>query len=123
MMKKRQGNDSGLVYSTDQGKICRGCGKASGQCRCKKKMGLATKSDGIVRISLDRKGRKGKGVSVISGLPLSVDELKQLAKKLKTRCGSGGTVKAGAVEIQGDHRQVLLEELKKQGYQVKLAGG
>lgn len=119
-MKKQ--NNSGLVYSTEQGRICPGCGKVSRQCRCQKKPSPA-KSDGIVRISLDRKGRKGKGVTIITGLPLDNRALKDLAKKLKTRCGSGGTVKNGVVEIQGDHRPMLLEELKKQDYQVKLAGG
>lgn len=119
---KKNHKDSGLVYSTEQGRTCPECGKASHKCICKKKKPPA-ESDGIVRISLDRKGRKGKGVSVITGLPLDERDLKQLAKKLKTRCGSGGTVKLGVVEIQGDHRSLLMEELKKQGYQVKLAGG
>ena len=121
-MKKRQDNDTGLVYSTEQGRLCPGCGKVSGQCLCKKKT-VPVKADGIVRISLDKKGRKGKGVTLITGLPLGDSDLKELAKKLKTRCGSGGTVKNGVVEIQGDHRQSLLEELIRQGYQVKLAGG
>lgn len=121
-MKKRNDGNSGLVYSTEQGRLCPECGRSAGSCRCKQKQ-TPVKSDGIVRISLDKKGRKGKGVTVITGLPLAVGDLKQLAKKLKTRCGSGGTVKAAVVEIQGDHRQMLLEELQKQGYQVKLAGG
>lgn len=121
-MKKINAGESGLVYSTEQGRICPSCGKKSGQCCCQKQ-GSARKLDGIVRISLDRKGRKGKGVTIVTGLPLVDNDLKQLTKKLKQQCGSGGTVKQGVVEIQGDHRQTLVEELKKQGYQVKLAGG
>lgn len=121
-MKKRNAGDAGLVYSTEQGRLCPACGQPDRQCRCKQRK-VVSKSDGIVRISLDKKGRKGKGVTLVSGLPLDDSDLKQLAKKLKTRCGSGGTVKNGVVEIQGDHRQMLFEEFQKQGYQVKLAGG
>jgi len=81
------------------------------------------KGDGIVRISRQTKGRKGKGVSVITGIPLSSEKLEALAKQLKQRCGAGGTVKDGVIEIQGDHRDVLVLELKKLGYAAKLAGG
>lgn len=69
------------------------------------------------------KGRKGKGVCLITGLPLTEEELKKLAKELKQRCGTGGTVKDGVIEIQGDNRDLLLEELRSRGYQPKLAGG
>ena len=69
------------------------------------------------------KGRKGKGVTVITGIPLDRDELQQLAKQLKQKCGSGGTVKEGAIEIQGDHRDTLVEELKKHGFTAKRSGG
>jgi len=122
-MNKRQGNNTGLVYSTEQGRLCPGCGKPAGQCRCKTEQRPAAKADGIVRISLETKGRKGKGVTIITGLPLGDSDLKLVARKLKTQCGSGGTVKDGVVEIQGDHRPALLAELQKQGYRVKLAGG
>lgn len=77
----------------------------------------------MVRISRQTKGRKGSGVSLITGIPLDGNELKILAKQLKTKCGTGGTVKDGIIEIQGDHRQTLLDELKKKGWTVKLAGG
>ncbi|MBW6510703.1 MAG: stress response translation initiation inhibitor YciH [Desulfuromonadaceae bacterium] len=78
--------------------------------------------DGIVRIGRKTKGRKGKGVTLIYGVPLSGEALKQLAKELKQKCGSGGTLKDGVIEIQGDHRTVLQAELVKKGWTVKLAG-
>ena len=77
----------------------------------------------MVRVSRQTKGRKGKGVSCVTGLPLAGEALEKLAKQLKQRCGAGGTVKDGVIEIQGDHREVLAQELKKLGYVVKLAGG
>ncbi|MDH3346523.1 MAG: translation initiation factor Sui1 [Desulfobulbaceae bacterium] len=120
-MKKR-GGGTRLVYSTDQGRICPECGKPKQECICRAK-DKQVKTDGIVRVSLDKKGRKGKGVSVISGLPLDEGKLRVLAKQLKQRCGGGGTVKDGTIEIQGDHRELLVTELTKQGYKVKLAGG
>jgi translation initiation factor 1 len=76
-----------------------------------------------VRIERSTKGRKGKGVTVITGIPLDTGQLKQVAKTLKQKCGSGGTVKSGTIEIQGDHRDVLMAELKAMGYTVKRAGG
>jgi len=79
--------------------------------------------DGIVRIGRETKGRKGKGVTIISGVPLDPPGLLALGKELKKRCGSGGTVKDGIIEIQGDHRDMLLEELQKRGWKVKRCGG
>ena len=80
-------------------------------------------TDGIVRIRLETKARKGKGVTVIQGLPLNDTALVELGKKLKQKCGSGGTVKDGLVEVQGDHRSIIIEELTRLGYTVKRAGG
>ena len=103
---------SRLVYSTDQGKI--------------KHTSTPTRpeiSDGIVRIKRETKGRKGKGVTIISGLALPEKALKTLAKQLKQLCGTGGAVKLNTIEIQGDHREKLKETLEKQGHTVKLAGG
>lgn len=77
----------------------------------------------LVRVGRETKGRAGKGVSVISGLPLRGDSLQQLATQLKKRCGSGGTVRDGSIEIQGDHRDSLVAELIKLGYAAKRAGG
>ena len=79
--------------------------------------------DGVVRVGRETKGRKGKGVTVITGLPLADDELARLATRLKKRCGSGGTVRDGLIEIQGDHRDLLVTELDGLGYRVKRAGG
>ena len=115
-------HDSRLVYSTELGKMCPECGKPSGHCACKP---AARKSsgDGIVRVMRETKGRQGKCVTVITGLPLPAPELKALGRQLKQACGSGGTVKDGAIEIQGDHRDRLLEELAKRGFNAKRAGG
>ena len=79
--------------------------------------------DGIIRIRREVKSRKGKTVTVILGVPLADRDLKQFAKILKRKCGSGGSVKDGVIIIQGDHRETLLNEIKQQGYTVKLAGG
>jgi len=80
-------------------------------------------SDGTVRLQRQTKGRGGGTVIVISGIPLAEPALKELAGVLKKKCGCGGTVKAGIIEIQGDHRDLLLNELQTRGYRVKLAGG
>lgn len=114
--------DSRLVYSSEEGRMCPECGRPSGKCSCRRKQEPAS-GDGIVRISRETKGRKGKGVTLITGTGLEAGELKNLAKRLKSRCGSGGTVKNGTIEIQGDHRDLLAEEMKKQGFTVKLSGG
>ena len=110
------------VYSSDTGRLCPECGQPVTHCRCSQKPPLR-KGDGIVRVSREIKGRKGKGVTVISGLPLNEQELKALGKQLKQQCGSGGTVKQGSIEIQGDHRDLVLAELRNFGYQVKKSGG
>lgn len=113
---------SPLVYSTEHGKMCPVCGKPVETCACSRRT-THPKGDGVVRISRQTKGRKGKGVCVITGLPLTREALELLARQLKQRCGAGGAVKDGAIEIQGDHREALAQELKKLGYTVKLAGG
>lgn len=118
-MAERKDNNSTLVYSTEHGKVSPKAGKTAGN----KKKSTVGKQDGIVRISRETKGRKGKGVTIITGVPLDQNALKQLAKKLKQKCGSGGTAKEGVIEIQGDHRDVLMDELKKLGYVVKRSGG
>lgn len=112
----------GLVYSTEHGRMCPACRKPIADCVCTKAK-PAPKSDGIVRVRLETKGRKGKGVTVILGVPLAGEALELLGKQLKQRCGSGGTVKDGAIEIQGDHRALVMEELGKKGWTVKKAGG
>lgn len=109
-----------LVYSTDQGRLCSDCEFPISECQCKKNDVLG---DGKVRIALDTKGRKGKGVTVITGLPLTEDQLKTLGKKLKAQCGTGGSVKDGQIEIQGDNRQKVKELLEKEGFSSKFTGG
>lgn len=116
-------NNSRTVYSTEAGRLCSDCEKAIGLCVCQKVSKQFITGDDIVRVARETKGRKGKGVSLIAGIPLVGDELKALAKKLKQFCGTGGTVKNGIIEIQGDHRDRLISELHKLGYQVKKSGG
>ena len=111
-----------LVYSDTLGKICPTCQQAIGSCRCKQQAKAKT-GDGIVRISRESKGRKGKGVTLISGVPLDAAGLKALARELKQLCGTGGTLKDGVIEIQGDQRDKLLPALQNKGWQVKMAGG
>lgn len=79
--------------------------------------------DGVVRVGRETQGRKGAGVTVVSGVPLEGKELKTLAKKLKQLCGSGGGLVEGRIEIQGDHRDRLVTELSKRGWTVKKSGG
>ena len=115
-------NNSHLVYSTDHGSICPQCTRPVALCTCKQAEPIP-QGDGIVRVSRETKGRKGKGVTVITGLPMKASELKQFARELKARCGSGGTVKNHTIEIQGDHRDQLIELLKQKGHTVKKSGG
>jgi translation initiation factor 1 len=110
------------VYSTEHGRICPECGNPSAACSCTRKK-AAPAGDGIVRVGRETKGRKGKGVTIVSGVPLDSAGLLALGKELKKRCGSGGTVKDGTIEIQGDHRDMLIEELQKRGWKVKRCGG
>jgi len=117
-----------LVYSTGPGRLCPECARPLSECRCKRSrpaqpQALVPKGDGVVRVGRETKGRKGKGVTVISGVPLAGDALEELATRLKKRCGSGGTVDGGVIEIQGDHRDTLVTELGKLGYTVKRSGG
>ncbi len=114
--------NSRLVYSSSTGRICPECGKAVAACVCKKKS-ASPAGDGIVRVRRESKGRGGKTVTVISGLPPDDAKVKALAGELKKRCGTGGTVKDGVIEIQGDHRELLLAELATRGFKAKAAGG
>lgn len=114
-------SDSTLVYSTDTGRRCRQCQRPVAGCVCGKDRPAAT-GDGIVRLHRETKGRGGKCVTLVTGLPLSGPELKSLAKELKQKCGVGGAIKGNDVEIQGDQRTVLKAELERRGFTVKLAG-
>lgn len=121
-MAKREKSNSRLVYSTEGGRLCPQCHRPVATCVCGKER-PADVGDGVVRIRRETKGRGGKAVTVISGIPLEAAALKNLAKELKKRCGVGGSSKDDSIEIQGDQRQVLKQELEKRGYTVKLAGG
>lgn len=116
---------SGLVYSTEKGALCPGCSEAVDACKCAEldDQNRLDGLDGVVRIRRETSGRKGKGVTTISGIPLPEAELKTLSKKLKKTCGTGGALKEGIIEIQGDHREKLKAVLEKEGFTVKLAGG
>ena len=118
---KARPSSGGLVYSTDSGRMCPTCRQPVAQCTCK--AAVRPVGDGIVRVQLESKGRAGKGVTVVKGLSLPTDALITLGKQLKTACGSGGTVKDGVIEVQGDHCERVMAELKKLGYGVKRAGG
>lgn len=121
-MRKKSATVSALVYSTETSRTCPNCSKPIAHCSCGQKKTLP-KNNGIVRVSRETKGRKGSGVTLITGLPLADSELSNLAKQFKQRCGSGGTVKNGVIEVQGDHRDVLMAELIRLGYHPKKAGG
>ncbi|MEE4252591.1 MAG: translation initiation factor Sui1 [Desulfuromusa sp.] len=116
-------SNSRLVYSDEIGPTCPKCGQQLQKCRCNNATDNCPKGDGIVRIQRETKGRKGKGVTLITGIQLESHELKSLAKNLKQKCGTGGTIKNGVIEIQGDHRDLLFELLSNKGWQVKKAGG
>jgi translation initiation factor 1 len=119
---QKDNQNSRLVYSSEQGRICPECGRAAAGCTCRAKA-VRDPGDGIVRVQRESKGRGGKTVTVITGLPGDDGALKAIAGELKRRCGTGGTVKDGIVEIQGDHRDLLVAELEKKGFKVKRAGG
>jgi translation initiation factor 1 len=118
-MSLKTNKNSRLVYSTELGKTCSECESAVSDCTCEEE--TLPQGDGIVRVSLDTKGRKGKGVTLIKGLPLISKDLKVLAKELKQKCGVGGSVKDSTIEIQGDHRDLLIALLKAKSYVVKKA--
>ena len=113
---------SSLVYSTDAGRMCPDCRQPQAQCVCKAQK-APPQGDGVVRVSRETKGRKGKGVTLVKGLLLDDDALNQMARELKAACGVGGTVKDGVIELQGDHREVVLEVLRAEGYDAVAAGG
>ena len=121
----KRNSNSTRVWSSDGGRLCASCGKPKTACECweKQSQSVDKSGDGIVRVSRETKGRKGKGVTVITGLRLNEKDLKALAKELKKKCGAGGTVAERNIEIQGDMRDRLVELLTKKGYKVKRVGG
>lgn len=113
----------GIVYSTGQGRTCPGCGRPQAACQCRRQQARRPGGDGVVRVAREVRGRRGKGVTVVSGVPLEGEALAALATELKRRCGSGGTLRDGLIEIQGDHRELLVAWLAQRGWTVKRAGG
>ena len=111
-----------VVYSTDSGRMCPDCASVIAKCCCKKQKEI-NPAGSEIRIARQTSGRKGKGVSVISGLPLDTRGLQELARELKQLCGAGGTVKNGTIEIQSDNRDLILEALISRGFKAKIAGG
>ncbi len=100
--------------------MCPVCRSPVASCRCSQAKALP-KTDGVVRVSRETKGRGGKSVTLVKGLALDALALAQLGKQLRTACGSGGTVKDGVIEVQGEHRELVLQVLQKQGYAAKQA--
>jgi translation initiation factor 1 len=131
-MARNEGGDR-LVYSSEHGRVCPSCGRSETRCNCRGKgararikardeAAAAKASDGIVRVGRSTKGRRGKTVSTVTGVPVDADTLRDLAADLKRSCGTGGALKDGVIEIQGDHRDTLVAELEKRGFKVKRAG-
>jgi translation initiation factor 1 len=110
----------GLVYSTESGRMCPDCRQPAAGCACK--ASAVPVGDGNVRVSLQTKGRGGKAVTLVKGVALDPVALAALGKALRAACGSGGTVKDGVIEVQGDHCARILDELSRLGHRAKRAG-
>lgn len=122
MVKKA--NSGGLVYSTESGRMCPACRRPVTACACAaSSSSVSTRGDGIARIRRETGGRGGKTVTLVTGLALDEPALAALSKRLKAACGTGGTLKDGVLEFQGDHRDRLVALLAKEGLRSKLAGG
>jgi|SRR5580700_5357768 translation initiation factor 1 len=113
-----------IVYRTGVGRICPGCRRPIAECVCKGSAAQTLRAQsGPVRVARQTQGRAGKAVTVVTGVPLDLSGLEALASELKRRCGSGGTVKDGVIEIQGEHRDTVVAELARRGYPAKRSGG
>ena len=107
---------SRLVYSTDAGRTCPQCQQALTACACRAQAAAAVLGNGVVRVSRETAGRGGKAVTLVRGLPLDAAALADLGKRLKAACGTGGTVKDGVIEVQGDHVERVLAALRQAGW-------
>ena len=120
-MTRKRSSNSQLVYSTDGGpqpgtpKAPRRAGKGAAP--------PGPPTDGVVRVGRQTKGRKGKGVTLVTGAPVSGADLEALSRELKTLCGAGGTLRGDVIEIQGDHRDRIIAALEARGWKPKRAGG
>jgi translation initiation factor 1 len=112
---------SGIVYSTDSGRMCPACRQPVAVCLCK--AAKTPLGDGSVRVSRESKGRGGKTVTLVRGVALEEAALAALGKRLRSACGTGGTVKDGVLEVQGDHTERVIALLQAEGFAVKRAGG
>lgn len=124
-MPKRRIEQGDLIFTPEQGAVLPTGHGSTGKGKGKGRRGPAERpdppDDGVVRVARER--RRGKGMTVVTGVPLAPAELSRLGKQLKQRCGSGGTTKGGVIEIQGDHRDVVVAELQGRGWTVKRVGG
>ena len=121
-MRSSNSASGGLVYSTEGGRMCPDCRCPMAACQCKT-LARTAAGDGIVRVSRETKGRGGKAVTLVRGLPLDDAALAALGKQLRNACGAGGTLKDGVLEVQGDHVDRVMALLQQQGWKVKRAGG
>jgi len=122
----REPASGGLVYSTEGGRMCPACLQPAAACACAARAAQAAaqrRGDGIVRVSRETQGRGGKAVTVVRGVNGDADALTALGRRLRAACGSGGTLKDGVLEVQGDHRDRVVALLAQEGYTVKRAGG
>jgi translation initiation factor 1 len=119
----RKSTEGGLVYSTEGGRMCPACRQPLPACVCAARAAESPRGDGTVRVSRETQGRGGKAVTVVRGVAGDAAALAALGKRLRTACGSGGTVKDGVLEVQGDHCQRVIELLTREGHRVKRAGG
>jgi len=117
----RKPSTGGLVYSTERGRMCPACRQPLAGCLCRAP--ARPRGDGIVRVSRETQGRGGKTVTVVRGVEGDAAALAALAKQLRTLCGSGGTLKDGVIELQGDHCERIVAHLQQTGMAVKRAGG
>lgn len=109
----------GVVYSTEKGRLCPECGEPIDSCRCDAHRKNQVLGSGKVRVRREVKGRGGKAVTVITGLPMNEQSLKDCCREIKQKLGVGGAVKEGNIEIQGEHISFILEHLKKKGIEAK----
>jgi translation initiation factor 1 len=111
--------DPQLIFSTDKGSICSDCSKPIKECVCREiKRNAVPQTSGSVKIRHETMGRRNKGVTMISNLPLSEEQLQTLVKKFKSTFGTGGAVKDYTIELQGDQRDKVAVELRRLGYSV-----
>lgn len=115
--------DGGLVYSTEGGRMCPACRQPLADCRCAAMAAARPAGDGRVRVAREKAGRGGKTVTVVRGLPLPAADLAALGKRLRSACGTGGTVRDGMLELQGDHAERVTAWLRAEGFDARRSGG